>query len=373
MGSKTVRKPLDAEAQAAKDARRDAMRQAAKDMGISVTELSSAILTERELANWDKPDKDALHLRPEPKDVKARAERHDEIAEYIAVRPDKETHEIAVANWESMRNDPARQFGAKVLKALPRELNAVVVTKPGWKTAEIHRVYKAESLPPIERKVNKARIEAEAAIAAYAEAEAAKVRKTTLKRVPKAEQRECELRGAIADKASTKLRKMERKLVKATKAAKAAGMSHESIGNVDDYLKPLYMRKRIAKLSQKLERRNDVHPFPDQIKARHIPKVPFGFTSHPEAEYLRYLAERQAEALRQIAEDKAREREAEILAAIAEQNALQAIATKEKKAATWKAKAELNAEASAITRDAYLERRKMAARDRRRQAKIRNR
>src|SRR4030095_7397621 len=308
--------------------------------------------------NWNKPDKDALHMRPEPKDVKARAERHDEIAEYITVRPGKELHTEAVARWEALRNDPAREFGAKVLKAIPRDKSAVVVTRPGWKTAEIHRVYKAESLPPLERKVEKARASAKAATEAYAEAEEAKARKTTLKRVPKAEAREAELRGAIADKANVKLRKLERKLVKATKAAKAAGLSHETIGNVDDYLRPVYLRKRVAKLSQKLELRKDVHPFRNEVKARHIPKVPFGFVSQPEAEYLRYLAEVEAEAARERAEAKARAMQEEIMNAVNAQLQMEAQELESKRMAT---------------REAYKARRAMAAREHRRNAKRRNR
>lgn len=349
----TTRKALSPEAMAEKEKARKAMREAAKDMGISVTEFAEMIEYEKALVEMDAAPR---RRNDGARDEEGHLAVSEKAAELLPIHPEGKARKAMKAARKAARKDAAVIASRKIIRALPLTADAVVSTRIGWEIVTISRVENAPAVAPIRRRLKAAEAAEAEALEAREAAEAAAARKTVLKRTPKAEAEAVSRAAAVADKKALKVRKL-RKALKAAEAARVAGKKTSvRVGDVRVQLNPQSMANRVAKIARKIPTRKDVMPIRDTLKMRHGARVPFGFISHPEAEYLRYVAMVEAEAARAAAIEKAEARKAEIVAAMV--------------AAAY-AESEALVAAREATASAYKARRAMAARERRRNAKLR--
>lgn len=329
-----------------------AMREAAKDMGLTASELAEMIQVEREMMalNTD-------HSRADDRDetdrrkVLARADRTAEA--YGTFRSDPEARQRAREAREAVKNDRARIASRKIARALPLTADAVVSTFVGWEVVEIRKVAKADNPEAIARRLSSATAREAKAIARRAEAEAEAEAKTVMGRTPKAEAEALEIAKARADREIARVAKLRKQLAMATGAKVADGLTSFPVGEVRVSLNPQSMANRVAKLATGLPVRKDVHPFRYELRERHIPRVPYGKPYGGEAEVLRAEAIAEAEAIRAEARKQANER---------------AKAAWEARQAAEAAEAEARKQE---TRTAYLAREAMRKREARRAAKNR--
>ena len=328
----------------------EAMKAAAKDMGLTTSELADMLAVEREIAalnadNSRADDRDETDRRK----VLARADRTAEA--YGTWKGSPEARERAREAREAIRNDRARVAARKIVRALPITADAVVTTFVGWEVVEIREVRKADNPDAIARRLSSATAREAKAIANRVEAEANAEAKTVMGRTPKAEAEALEIAKARADREIARVAKLRKQLALATGAKVADGLTSFPVGEVRVSLNPQSMANRVAKLAGSLPTRKDVHPFRYELRERHIPRVPYGKPYGGEAEVLRMEAEAEAEAVRAEARREANARAK----------------------AKWEAhQAKVEAEAKARkqeTRTAYLAREAMRKREARRAAK----
>lgn len=327
-----------------------AMLEAAKDMGISASELAEMVEVEREIAKLETPIP-ARDNRDES-DRRKVLKRADRVAEsYGTFKPDHHKRESVREFREAVKRDQAVHASRKIIRAIPRNLDAVVTTRVGLGVVEINRVFRADNPEAIARKLSSATAREASALEARATAEAEAEAKTVMGRTPKAEADAVEAAKVRADRQVARVAKLRKQLAQATGMRVADGMTYSPVGEVLVSLRPQSMANRVAVLSTRLSIRQDVHPFRYELRERHIPRVPYGKPYGGEAAYLLYESMMEAEAKREAARE----------------------AAKEKADAAYGAHvAKLEAEAEAkreVTRSEYKAREAMRKREARRRAK----
>lgn len=282
----------------------------------------------------------------------------DKVSEKFGTFRAEELKRKRAQNWRNIAGqDKAIIMARKIFRAIPVATNAIVSTRIGWEVVTISKAERAENVETIRKQLARAEATEATALDARALAEAEAERHTILKRVPRENSEAVKRTSGIADKASARVTKIRKRLSHASAKHVAQGMTTERIGDVRVSLRPQSMANRTAVIVRECPTREDVHPFRYELKLRHGARIPFGFTSEPEAAYLRYLAELEAEAIRERAREIAAERQAE---------------ADRVRMALWEAECKQAQELQELQRSAYKERRRMAARERRRNSKIRN-
>jgi hypothetical protein len=333
-----------------------ALRQAARDMGVPARELADMVRAERVMMEAEAP---VITARPTsaPEAPDSIRKQADKVSEKFGTFRADELKRKRAQNWRNIAGqDKAVIAARKIFRAIPSTTNVIVSTRIGWEIVTISRAERAENVETIRKQLARAEAIESTALDARAQAEAEAERRTILKRVPRENSEAVKRASSVADKASTRVMKLRKRLSHASSKHVALGLTSERVGEIRVSLRPQFMANRTAKIVRDLPTREDVHPFRYELKLRHGARVPFGFISQPEAEYLRYLAEAEAEAIRERAREIAAERQAEAERA---------------RIALWEAEQLQAREAQELTRSAYKQRRAMAQRERRRSAKLR--
>lgn len=334
-----------------------ALRQAARDMGLPARELADMVRAERVMMEAEAP---RITARPTsaPEAPATISNAADKVSEKFGTFRADELKRKRAQNWRNIAGqDKAVIAARKIFRAIPATTNAIVSTRIGWEIVTISRAERAENVETIRKQLARAEATEAEAMEARAQSEAEAERRTILKRVPRENSEAVKRNSALADKASARVAKLRKRLNHASAKHVALGLTAERVGDIRVSLRPQYMANRTAKLVRELPTREDVHPFRYELKLRHGARIPFGYVSQPEAEYERYLAMVEAEAIRERAREIARERQAEAERA---------------RMALLEAEAMQAREIQESVRNAYKARRAMAARERRRNAKLRN-
>lgn len=335
----------------------DALKAAAKDMGISVREFARMVNCAKEIEGWNRT-KPRRELNQN--DEKAVARNSDKLAEkFGTVQSDIAGYgpEWAREIRDAIRLDPTYKIARKIHRAIPVTSDAIVTTKVGYAVVTISRVENAPNMRSLEKRYQIALMrEKQAVMNLQAISEAAEKRTALPGYTPKADKKALGIAAAKVTKAHNKTMTARVRLNMARELKQAAGKTAIPVGEVRTSLNPQSMANRVARIVHEIPTRKDVHPF------REFPNVQRVGTSsidasqwRPENAYLLYEVEREREArkaeIREIARARAEKAAAEYEAAIA---------------------AELAA-AQAAKESEYRERRKMQARIDRRNRKMKNR
>lgn len=285
----------------------------AKDMGISVHKLALELSIDREigLANKEFTRNMGVTMQfdesmtPRERRIAERQLRREDPVLVNAQTIDREQ----LPEWNAIvrsaiSNDPSVRMARKIFRAIPRESSAIVITRPQWEIVTIARPEKALNQKAIERQLRKAEMLARSAIEKASEAKKLADAKTVLKRTPKALKVNAERLAGLADVELAKVRKVQHQLRKAELQKVANGTVIVPVKDIRISLRPQSMANNVARALLEIPERNDVHPFPSQIRIRdHRQFSPHSYESQPERDYRRYV-----EMMERIAElEKERE------------------------------------------------------------------
>lgn len=333
----------------------DALKAAAKDMGMSFRKFAEMVNCAKELERETKP-RGPINQN----DEKAVSRNSDRLAEkYGTVKSDVAGYgpQWAREMRDAIRLDPAYKTARKIARAIPAGKDAIVTTKVGWQIVTISRVESAPNMKSLEKRYSVALEREKTAVAnLQAISESAEKRTALENYTPKADKKAIAIAAAKVTKAHHKTMTARVRLNMARELKSANGKTAIPAGEVRTSLNPQSMSNRVARIVANIPDRKDVHPI------RELPNVQRVSTSaidtqswRPESAFLLYEMECERECererIREIAREKALKAAAEYDAAIA---------------------AEL-AEQKAARDSEYRERRKMAARLRRRNSKLKNR
>lgn len=339
---------------AEKQAAFDALKAAAKDMGMSVREFSRMVNCAKELERETKP-RPALNQN----DEKAVARNSDKLAEkFGTVQSDIAGYgpQWARELRDAIRQDPAYKTARKIARAIPVTKDAVVTTRVGWQVVTISRVESAPNMRSLEKRYMLAlRREREAVDILQAISEAAESRTALGNYVPKDDKKAIAIAAAKVTRAHNKTMTARVRLNAARELKQAAGKTAIPVGEVRTSLNPQSMANRVARIVANIPARKDVHPFKEFPNVQRVGTSSIDASNwRPENAYLLYEVEcereRERERIREITRERAEKAAAEYDAEIAA----------------------IHAEQQAARESEYRERRKMAARLRRRNAKLKS-
>jgi len=305
-----------------KDAMREEMRAIAKDMGISVKKLALGISIEREMKLANKESR--RNSRDESTKQK-RAEMVDRVAEKFPVhanensRTNDYSREWSQLHRDAIASDPAVIAARKILRAIPRESSAIVITRTGYEVVRIAKAERAMNPVSISRQLAKAEKRAETALAKADNATAVMHKRTNLDRVPIAERENVARLARMADKEIARIAILRKRLAKANAQKQEMGMTIVPVKDVRVSLRPQSMANAVAKALLEIPARNDVHPFRELPRVRNARQFsPASFESQPEREYREYVEMVEREAKREEILEKDRERRAQWFREMAE-------------------------------------------------------
>jgi hypothetical protein len=290
--------------------RKQELRAMAKDMGISVHKLARELSIDREigLAN-----KESRRITGNESNENSRQRMVDRVAEKVFIGTNSEKAFGYAREWSELQrrsanSDPAVIAARKIFRAIPAGKDAIVITRKGWEVVQIARPEKALNQKAIERQLAKVEKVANSAIEKANSAKELADAKTVLKRTPKALKDNAEKLAGYADTEMAKLRKVQSQLRKAKKQHSASNLVIAPVKDIRISLRPQSMANSVARAMKDIPERQDVHPFPSQIRIRdHRQFSPHSYESQPERDYRRYV-----EMMERIAElEQEREIQAE--------------------------------------------------------------
>lgn len=339
---------------AEKQAAYDAIKAAAKDMGMSVREFSRMVNCAKELERETKP-RGPINQN----DEKAVSRNSDKLAEkYGTVKSDIAGYG---PQWsrelrDAMRNNATYKTARKIARALPVTAAAIVTTRVGWEVVTISRVENAPNIKALEKRYRVALARETSAVAnLQAISERAEKRTALENYVPKDDKKALAIAAAKVTKAHNKTATARVRLNTARELKSANGLTAVPVANIRVSLNPQSMANRVKLATREIPARKDVHPIKEFPNVQRVATSAIDASNwRPENAYLLYETECE------------RERERERIREIARERA-------EKAAAEYEAEiAAMHAEQQAARESEYRERRKMAARLRRRNAKLKN-
>lgn len=327
----------------------------ARDMGIPVSKLR------REVGNAKIARLSIPQRAEEKKTIERRA---DNVAEKFGTyKFDSAANEWSRISRDAMRNDKAAIAARKIIRAIPADKAALVTTRRGYEVVTISRVEKAANPDTIRRQLEKAIEREKAAMNRRADAEENEARKTNLKRAPKDAVRLSKRLSAVADREHARVRKLRRKLARATSQNVARGMTYSRVGDVRLSLKPQSMANQVARLCADIPARKDVHPFRELPRLRQVTGTTAISAIH-KPEYSLMVREewKEYEARKDARELRRKLQRAEIARQDAERAEIE-------RAERLAARRERNKEKSELKRTEYNARRALAAKIRRQNEK----
>lgn len=282
----------------------DAIRElkaVARDMGIKPRELAREILSARAMEESPKTKK-AI----DQNDAKAVRRNSDKVAEKFGTFEfDRDNNEWSRVMRDAMRNDKAAIMARKIARAIPATKDAIVTTKLGYDVVTISRVEKAANVDVIKRQLAKAIQQESDAMNRRANVEAIEARKTNLGRAPKAVKAASKRLSVVADREHARVRKLRRKLARATSAKVANNLTYSRVGDIRLSLRPQSMANQVARVIMDIPDRKDVHPFRELPRVRAVTATSAIPTKwNGEAEYIRYCDLLELEETRRIARER---------------------------------------------------------------------